>query len=380
MYYSFRNILGKKADVNIVVGQRGNGKSYGLGKIVLDTYKKNKSRFVYLRRWADDIRGYRAEQLFDPLYKYIQELFGEGYTVGYYHKKYYLIDPDNKKVDCIGYALSLSEASHTKSVAYSNVKIIWFDEFIQMSGEPALRDEQLKYENTLSSIIRDKTDVVIFLLGNTVSKFSPYFVKYGIDINKVKQGTIVTQELPTDDDKIKLRVALEYCEYNEDIGKKTSKYTTSRMISTGQWEIPLTDDIPSVKGEIIKDKMLFTVKVPDLKDDVIIGCFLRSSKWFTIEQEPNTKLYYNKAHRRQFLIFRSVDKISNYYHLSDEKALNYHTYNDIDYLLNDIKEDTDIDIEKEIFMGRVFCDNMFTADHFYHAWTTYGKIGLRNML
>mgnify|MGYP002519720676 CR=1 FL=1 len=217
-YYSLTKINNTKADYNLIIGQRSNGKTYAVCKYLIQQYKKTGRKFAYIRRWADDIKGYRAEQLFMPLQAEIERIYGHGYSITYYRHKYYLTDPDGKKQFIMGYALSLSEASHTKSVAYTDIKYILFDEFIQMAGERTLADEKAKFENTLSTLIRDKQDVVIYMLANTVSKFSPYFIYFGIDINKVSQGSIITKEIPTDDDKGILRVSLEYCEYNPDIG------------------------------------------------------------------------------------------------------------------------------------------------------------------
>ena len=377
-YYSLTKINNTKSDYNLIIGQRSNGKTYAVCKYMIQQYKVNKRRFCYIRRWADDIKGYRAEQLFYPLSAEIERIYGPGYNIQYYRRKYFLCDGEGNKLDIIGYALSLSEASHTKSVAYSDVKYILFDEFIQMAGERILVDERSKFENTLSTIIRDKQDVVIYMLANTVSKFSPYFIYFGIDINKVAQGSIITKEIPTDDDKGILRVSLEYCEYNKDIGKKVSKYTTSKMIKTGQWEIPPTDDIPTVKGEIVKDKLLCTFHDPDA--DIDVGCFFRRSLWAELISDPDTLLYRTVNHSREFLILKQVDKRSSYFHLTTDKALNYHTYNDLGYFLKDIKDTTEIDIEHELFMGRIFCDNMFTADYFNHIWQYYSGIKVRDML
>lgn len=377
-YYSLDKIKRTKSDIRIVIGQRSNGKTYAVCKEVLEIYKKDRKRFCYIRRWDEDIKSYRAEQLFTPLQPVIEKLFGKGYTVVHYRHKYYLVNEAGEKLDCIGYALSLSSASHTKSVAYVDVKTIFFDEFIQMSGERALRDEKDKFENTISTIIREKQDVVIYLLANTVSKFSPYFIYYGFDINKIKQGDITVNEIPTDDDKGILRVALEYCEYNEDIGKKVSKYTTSKMIKTGQWEIPPTDDIPTVKGEKIIEKLLCTFQVPDV--EVIVGCLVHRAVWVDIQKDETTMLYRHKTHVREFLVLRQVQRRSKYYHICKGKSLDYHTYNDMSYFLNDIKEVSDIDIEHELFMGRIFCDNMYTADYFNRVWQYYGGVKVRDML
>lgn len=378
-WYDLRPILGTDADFNLIVGQRGNGKTFGILKHFLNEYKesKGKYRFAYIRRWVDDIKGFRAEQLFFPLQKVVEELFGKGYTVNYWRHKFYLVNPDGIKVDIIGYCLALSEASHTKSVSYDGTKNILFDEFIQMAGERTLPDEMLKFENTLSTIIRDRQDVKVFMAANTVSKFSPYFPHFAIDINKVQQGEIVTKELPIDSERF-LRVSIEYCEYNEDVGKAVSKYATSQMIKSGQWEIPPTDDIPSAKNEVVKEKLLLTMLEPDT--GITVGMFLRTSRWQTLEVDEITQCYYTKDHVRQFLVIKQVTFRSKYFHLTQDKSLDYHTYNDLDYMLRDIKEQTGIDVEREIFMGRVFCDNMFTADYFTHCWQMYSRLAVRQML
>lgn len=374
-FYSLKNILNTKSDFNLIVGQRSNGKTYACCKYMLEEYKRTKKRFAYIRRWAEDLKGYRAEQLLEPLSAVVCSLFGDDYYIRYYRHKYYLCNGADEKIDVIGYALALSEASHTKSVAYTNIGTIFFDEFIQMSGERTLVDERAKFENTLSTLIRFNT-VKIFMCANTVSKFSPYFVYFGIDINKVKQGTIITKEIPTDDDKGVLRVSLEYCEYNKDIGKKAGKYTTSNMIKTGAWEIPPTDDIPTMKNEIVKERLVCSFHDPDA--DINIGCFLRRAVWYDISNED--LIYKHVKHVREFLVLRQIDRRSRYFHLTNDKSLDYHTYNDMGYFLKDIIDAHEIDIEHELFMGRIFCDNMFTADYFNHIWQYYGGVKVRDML
>lgn len=377
-YYDLRPLLGKNCDINLIIGQRGNGKTYGILKHFLEEYKnsKGKKRFAVLRRWADDVKGYRAEQLFFPLQKVVEELFGEGCTVLYYRHKYYLVNDAGVKLDIIGYCLAISEASHTKSVAYTGVKNILYDEFIQMAGEAQLKDEMSKYENTLSTIIRDAQDVKIYLAANTVSKFSPYFTKYGFDINKVEQGSIVTNKFNLDDNILK--VALEYCEYNEDVGKASSKYTTSNMITKGQWEIPPTDDIPHCEGEKVKERLLCSFWEPTT--EITVGMFLRHGVWTTLELDEITNCYFTKEHHREFLVLRQIAARSKYFHVTTQKSLDYHTYNDLDLMYKDIEEGTGIDIDRETNMGRVFCDNMFTADYFMQCVNIYSIPKLRNLL
>lgn len=377
IYWNILPILGKKADFNLVIGQRGNGKTYGVLKHFLELYKKTKKRFCYIRRWDEDIKAYRMEQLFAPFTNLIMELFGEEFTIEYRNHKFYLVNGAGVKVDTIGYVLSLSSSHHTKSISYTNVGSILYDEFIRMSGEQELKDELSRFDNTLSTIIRgDNKNVVIWLLANTVSKYSPYFLRFGIDINKCEQGTITFKDIQLETGEV-LKVALEYCEFNQEASKTISKYSTNAMIKSGKWEIPETDEIPTVPGSKIKEQLLFSIYSEEV--NVTIGCFLRKEKWAELVLNEQ-RLYVPKYHVREFLVIRTIEKKSSYFHLSSEKSLRYTDYNDLNTMLKDIKDTTDIDFDDELHRGRVFCDNAFTGDYFINAWLKFGRVAARALI
>ena len=377
IYWNILKILGFKADFNLVIGQRGNGKTFGVLKHFLECYKKTKKRFCYIRRWDEDVKAFRMEQLFASFRNVIDELFGEEFTIEYRNHKFYLVNGNGTKIDTIGYVLSLSSSHHTKSISYTNVGNILYDEFIRMSGEQELKDELSRFDNTLSTIIRgDNTNVVIWMLANTVSKYSPYFLRFGIDINKVEQGTVTVKDIPLETGEV-LKVALEYCEFNEEASKKISKYSTNAMIKSGKWEIPETDEIPTVPGSKIREQLLFSIYSEEV--NVTIGCFLRKEKW--AELKPNDQmLYVPEYHVREFLVIRTIESKSSYFHLSTEKSLKYTQYNDLGTMLQDIKDTTDIDFDDELHRGRVFCDNAFTGDYFINAWLKFGRVAARNLI
>ena len=378
IYWNILKILGLHCDYNLVIGQRGNGKTFGCLKYFLKFYKSTKKRFCYIRRWDEDIKAYRMEQLFAPFRNLIDELFGEEYSIQYRNHKFYLVNGNGTKVDTIGYVLSLSSSHHTKSISYTNVGNILYDEFIRMAGEQELKDELSRFDNTLSTIIRgDNTNVVIWMLANTVSKYSPYFLRFGIDINKVEQGSIIKKEIKLETGDI-LKVALEYCEFNKDASEKISKYTTNAMIKSGKWEIPETDEIPTVPGSTIKEQLLFSIFIEEV--NVTVGCFLRRERWAELLPDEATKLMIPKYHSREFLVIRTIEKKSSYFHLSNEKSLKYTEYNDLSTMLSDIKDSTDIDFDDELHRGRVFCDNAFTGDYFINAWNKFGRVAARNLI
>ena len=378
IYWNILPLLATKADFMLCIGQRGNGKTYGVLQYFLKQYKKTGKRFCYLRRWDEDIKAYRMEQLFAPFRNLIDELFGEEFTIVYKNHKFFLVNGNGTKVDILGYVLSVSSSAHTKSISYTNVGFILYDEFIRMTGEQELRDEMSRFDNTLSTIIRgDNTNVKVFMLANTVSKYSPFFLRFGIDINKIEQGSITVKEIPLETGEV-LKVALEYCEFNAEASKNISKYSTNAMIKSGKWEIPETDEIPTVPGSVIKEQLLFTIFSEEV--NVTVGCFLRREKWVELIKDEKTLLQVPEHHIREFLVLRTVERKSSYFHLSTEKSLKYTDYNDIGLMLSDIKENTDIDFEDELFRGRVFCDNCFTGDYFCNAWTKFGRVAARNLL
>ena len=386
-YYTPEKIhnLAPEADIYMIFGQRGNGKTTSILKDRLDHYKKSQymERFVYMRRWNDDIKAFRMEQLFtDHLGDYVQELFGPGFRVEYYRHKFYLVNPEDTKVDILGYAISLSDTTHNKSIAFEKVFAVIMDEFIPLPGEHPMLDEISRYENNLSSIIRGKNaehGVKVYLLANTVSKYSPYFLKYGVPVNAIKPGDCKVQKFKVDEeDNIFQTVAFEYCEVNKDISKQQKKFSTNAMITSGAWDIPDITTYPEAPGEVAKEKLLFTIY--DDSVDITIGCYLRNSFYQLMEVDPVTMLHYPVKYRRQFLVLRTVNRKSSYFHLSSDKTLNYQTYNDLNLMLSDILETTQINFKNELYMGRVFADTAFTADYFYNAYIRFSRVSARDLL
>ena len=63
-FYSLTKILNKKADYNIIFGERSNGKTYAALLYGLKRFVATGEQFAYIRRWREDLRGKRAENLF----------------------------------------------------------------------------------------------------------------------------------------------------------------------------------------------------------------------------------------------------------------------------------------------------------------------------
>lgn len=376
-FYDMRPLLDKNGDINIIFGMRSNGKTYAVLKHALETFKKEKRTFVYIRRWAEDIVVKNMQKLFDPLP--ITDIFGKHKAIRFYRGAFQLIDEENEnfKPVTIGWAICLNQVAHTKSQTFVGVKNIILDEFLQLKTERVLRDEFDAWEQTLSTIIRTAQDVKIFIVGNSVSKYSPYFTPYGVDPNKLVQGEIKEILLQNEFGE-PTRVVVEWCESNAKIGERTSKYVRgSKMARTGEWEIGDVAEIPHTDNEEATEKLLCSMF--DFVLNINLGIFVRYAKWTTLEKD-NFGIYKTTPHFREFLVIRETPKVSSYYHLTNVKDLYYTRYGDINKMFKEILDETEIDIISELKMGRVYAENLFTADYFRKTYQNYLAVGVKDLL
>lgn len=253
-YWSPKKILKCNAIYNIIYGERSNGKTTGCLLRALEEFVKSGyiNQAALIRRWQEDYKGAKGTQIVDV----INALgYVEQYTKGLYNRivynsqRWYLCRFDNegvKESQCdipFMYAFSLASEEHYKMTAYPNITTIIFDEFITRSYY--LPDEFVKFQNLISTIVRLRDNVIIFMCGNTINKFCPYFNEMGLtNIKKQLQGTI---DVYTYGDT-GLKVAVEYCG-NVAKSKPSDKYFAFnnpklQMITKGGWEIDIYPHLP----------------------------------------------------------------------------------------------------------------------------------------
>ena len=303
-YYSLDNILSKNADYNIIFGERSNGKTYAALKYGIERYIKTGEQMAYIRRWREDLRGKRAENLFanHVANGLIEELTdGKFNEVFYISNKWFLsyYDKDkNKRYPdstpfCFGFCLS--EQEHEKSSSYPNVTTIVFDEFL--TRRIYLPDEFMLYMNLLSTIIRQRANVKVFMLGNTVNKFCPYFQEMGLkNVGVMEQGTIDIYRFGEHG----ATVAVEYCDTIVK-QKASNKYfcfdnQNLQMITGGKWELAVYPHLPCKYKP--KDVLfVFYIKFNDaiLQGNIIqVGdenfCYIHQ-KTTPIKDEDNSLIY-----------------------------------------------------------------------------------------
>jgi hypothetical protein len=274
-YYSLKKILAEKADYNIIIGERSNGKTYACLEHILTDYIMNGNEGAYIRRWRDDITGKRADTVFNSLVSngYVTKITeGEFDSIIYSRGGWHLAKFDEKErkmkaeKNAFCYAFSLSDVEHDKSTSFPNVVNIVFDEFL--TRRYYLPDEFILFMNVLSTIIRDRENVKIFMLGNTVNKYCPYFDEMGLkNIEQMEQGTIDVYSFGNN-----LKIAVEYC--NETKSKKSNKYFAFdnprlNMITHGKWEMAIYPHLP-IGYKIKSDSIIFTFSI--VFNNKIVGC------------------------------------------------------------------------------------------------------------
>ena len=271
-YYSLNKINKKNATYNVIFGERSNGKTYATLKQVLENYFSDGSQFAYIRRWSVDVQPKRMNNLFNAIIEdgYLEKLSGGKFTAIFYRTgRFYLCTYNDKgkpiynEEDIIGYAFSLSENEHNKANSYPRVTTIIFDEFL--TNKIYLPDEFILFMNTVSTIVRQRTNVKIYMLGNTVNKYCPYFKEMGLtNILSMKQGSI---DLYTYGDS-KLKVAVEYADSKKKFKKNNFYFAFNnpklKMITGGAWELNI---YPHAPVKWLPKNIIFTYFI-DFNDNI----------------------------------------------------------------------------------------------------------------
>lgn len=194
-YYNWEKTLSYDADVTMVVGARGVGKTFGLRKQCIKDWKRDGSRFVEIVRYKNELSGVsdgyfgRLEELpenenyyfkTDSRYAYIAEKPESEYD-----------EKGNKiklKWNKIGYFIAMTDAQRMKKRTFKNVRRIIFDEAIIERSDryhSYLVNEYAILADIVDTVSRERADTKsikprVYLLGNACDFGNPYFGHYGV--------------------------------------------------------------------------------------------------------------------------------------------------------------------------------------------------------
>ena len=187
-FYDWRKTFSYDADVTMVVGGRGIGKTFGLRCQLVRDFLRDGFRFVAVCRYknelADVSRGFfdRVEKMVE-FEKFCFKTEGRRFYIGEKTS-----DGSKPSWKLMGYAVALTEMQKSKQSTFSNVYRIVLDEAILDRLDRFHRylpNEFLLLANLVDSCSREiagqsSRPPRVYLLGNAVDLINPYFERYGI--------------------------------------------------------------------------------------------------------------------------------------------------------------------------------------------------------
>ena len=334
VYYNIDSLDKLGATINILYGERSNGKSYQLKhkkgilpylknstsysrryydkeKIIEDNIKAG-TRFILLRRNKEEVSSEKVEQYLNDID--IMSLTNDEYNCfSVYKKSIYLSKYDNetgktKRYEKIGYVMALSTEQNYAGASYLDVHDIIFEEF--MTRTVYLSNEPDKLMNLYSTIDRKRGTTRLWLVGNSISRVCPYLEDWGLMeiIRNLKQGDIKTKWISTnsyDDEgrEVEVLLAIEYCRSTGNSSFAIGKHAD--MLNKGDWQ---SDPQPHLRDSYNDYKVLFR-----------IGFQYQSFKFlaeYLMDKDNNLLWFiypYNREFKKNLIVFSDIIKESNYW-------------------------------------------------------------------
>ena len=199
MWYDKQLLLSHNKVLNMVLSNRGGGKTYCMTKWCIADFLKNGNMAMWIRRYNTEIDTMlQNNKFFDAV---SGEFEGHKLTVdgniGYVDGEPFI------------YFVPLSTSRQLKSNNYPKVNKIIFDEFIIDKGRITyLKNEVEVFLDLFETVARTRDNVRAVLLANAVTAVNPYFLYFKISPNPNKRFNVYEQicvEFFTDNDFVEMK-------------------------------------------------------------------------------------------------------------------------------------------------------------------------------
>lgn len=259
-FYDLNPLLETNCNWLILYGMRSNGKSYAVKSYVIRRAYEIGEGFIYLRRWAEDVKEREVASYFDDMP--VNELTNGEYIGITAHRGYFYFysigedDLPKRSLKPIGRYCALTLYERYKSQVFEGMQSIIFEEFLTSrvylgSNE---QPEPNILQNFVSTVFRLREGRV-FLIGNTVSRVCPYVDCWNLNrFLKQSPGTIDIYHLHGENGVVD--IAVENCEVVE---TKTKMFfgLASKQIIKGEWDV---EDLPRLEKPYNFYEMLYELK------------------------------------------------------------------------------------------------------------------------
>lgn len=239
---------------NLILGERGNGKSYSTKLGIIKYCYENKKEFAYLRRYAEDCKDSMCSPYFADVP--VSALTDGKYScITVYRKDIFLCNvSDDRKIvrgQKIGSCFALSASEHYKSLMFPLIDFMVYEEFI--TDGYYLANEPDKLQNLVSTIFRHRKGKV-YLIGNKISRICPYYSEWSLTrIPKQKEGTIEDYHIKQDEEDICISVYMTHS-LNSNSGMFFGN--SAKAITKGAWH---SDIHPHLTGDIDDYEIIYTI-------------------------------------------------------------------------------------------------------------------------
>ena len=253
-HYTTQKALSQPFEYALINGGRSNGKTTGWQfQMVDDHFKTGAVYGKIVRKFEFDRR--KIIQWFDKLViKYLKEVYHHDLIVdgfNYYvvpdetcSDRYYVEDGRrkrelNKQLLC--QTFNLNQEVNDKSHDYTYIKTLIFEEYTLINQYEYLSNEVEHFQSLISTINRERTDLKVVFIGNTISKHNPYFEWLGININQLKLQQGDSKRLQNSNYKNGARFYVEFVPtVYKDIDvdcPRILKVNNNEIAITGDWVI-----------------------------------------------------------------------------------------------------------------------------------------------
>ena len=245
-HYSPLQVVKTNTPYIISYGGRNLGKTFAWLILIYTIWQCEGYKSVLMRRMAETIKSSKVAETFTKVFDLGYVPNNEGYTGITYRtgawRGYWTDEKGKIKYDetfCYPFALS-SKIETNKGVSdIEKLGIIFFDE--ALTADNYLTDEWGRFQNAVSTLVRENSQACCVLCANTVSWVAPYFREFGIkNVRSIKKGTVKVFQCLDE-----TAVTLEYC--NDVVANRKKKIVdrrffgfksgTADMIRVGSWEI-----------------------------------------------------------------------------------------------------------------------------------------------
>lgn len=199
MWYDKQMLLSHNKIMNMVLSNRGGGKTFHFTRWGIDDFKKTGHQTMWVRRYRTELdEMLENEKFFDAVREYYpnDELSIEG-DLGYVNG------------EVAFHFVPLSTSRQLKSNNYPFINKIIYDEFIIDKGRITyLKAEVEVFLDLYETVARTRDNVRAVLLANSVTVVNPYFLFWNIKPDTNKRFTVKGQvcvELFTDSDFVSMK-------------------------------------------------------------------------------------------------------------------------------------------------------------------------------